>query len=197
MMRILWFNILMLSVGSLVGQEPGLPPRSDVPQTRDYPLVQLSYYMGVEGKTWQEYVELELDEWTPQKDVIISSRLIRISGIPVPGARAPGTPRDKTQSRYPVYRVRREWIVEYAEAATEGESHLFINAAGLPRVTRDILYKDELFGFAHIPGRGWYETRVPAKAYHHWLRHRNDPKPPSDTQPSPSDTQNAPDTRSR
>lgn len=199
MPRILIIITLLLNVSLLHAQEPGLPPSSDVPRTNPVPILRISYYTGGEGAGRQELIQLELDDWTSDKDVLITAKWIAPSQIVSPGARAPRSSRaiDPFKARLSHVPTRRLWVVEYVDAVTEGESHLFIHAVGLPRLSREIRSADDVFGFAHIPSYGWYETGKAARAF----RYRSPPtetqNPADGTLPSPSDTQGPPDTRSR
>ena len=128
-----------------------------------------------------------MEDWTPEKDVIISSKWIAPSGGLAPEYRG----RNNIRNRWANRPIKRQWFVEYADAATQGESHLFIQAAGLPKISREIRSADDMFGFAHIPSYGWYETRKAARAFRYHSQQ-------SDTEdPSPPNTQNPLDTRSR
>lgn len=199
MARILIIFILLLNVSFLHAQEPRLPPSSDVPRTNPVPVLRISYYTGGEGARRQELIHLELEEWTSDKDVLISAKWIAPSGALSPGARGPleSRTRDPFKDRYSRVPTRRHWVVEYVDAVTEGESHLFIHAVGLPRLSREIRSADDVFGFAHIPSYGWYETGKAARAF----RYRSPPtetqNPADGTLPSPSDTQGPSDARSR
>ena len=199
MPRILLIALILLSAFSLRAQEPGAPPSTDVPRADPVPILQLSYYTGVEGARRQELIHLDLVDWTPDKDVLITSEWISPPQIFSPGAKPPRrmAARDPFKARWSRVPTRRHWVVEYVDAVTEGESHLFVHGAGLPRLNREIRSADDVFGFAYIPSYGWYETGKAARA----LRYRSPPintqNPVDGTRPSPSDTQNPPDTRSR
>ena len=198
MIRILTLLTLLAPALSLCAQEGGRPPISNVPRTEPVPVLELSYYAGHEGAGFQEFIRLELDEWTPQKDIIITAKWIPKSGLTSPGANVPRDlrrydPFKRRLSRVPTHR---SWHVEYTDAVTEGESHFFIDAPGLPRISRQIRSADDFLGFAHMPGFGWYEVRAAARAF----RYRTPPEQtenPDTPAPSPSDTQDPFDTRSR
>jgi len=188
-----------LNVGAVDISAGQPPPRPDGPgpdATRNptetprpheaYPVVRLIYYAGYEGHVWKEVALLHLEDWTPQKDVVITSRWIERSGLPVPGAKSPRGLRnvDPFKRRYAYVPIRRVWEVEYADAATEGESHLFVNAPGLPRIRAEILDAHDVLAYLHVPSSGWHQLGQPARAYRDFLESGSD-APPSEPAQAP------------
>lgn len=164
-------------------QPPGPGPQSadSAAALPGFPVVQLIYYAGWEGDGWEENAYFELDEWTPQKDVVITAKWIQPNGLTAPGARAPGeSPQENLRARKrALIPTHRAWTVQYVDALLEGESHLFIRAVGLPKVNHRLYGPEEVISYLHTPD-GWQQLGVAAQAYRHWQLYesKQQPAPP-------------------
>lgn len=139
---------------------PAPAPESHIDPSSVHPILRLNYYAGYEGRRWQEAAEIELVDWTPEKDVIITSKWLPRTGLTSPGARSPEDLGriDPLRRRYARMPIHRRWIVEYIDAVEEGESHLFITAEGFPRVSDRIYAVEDVIVYHHIPSHGWYQV---------------------------------------
>ena len=205
MFRTFVFCFMVCATGVAMAQPPqSLPdPFSPAPEPAEesqnneerrryvYPAIRLIYYAGYEGTRWQEVAYLDLEDWSPDKDVIITADWIPRSGLRSPGANSPRHIRDRDpfKDRYARVPVRRAWSVQYVEAVNEGESHIFVDADGLPRFSQRIYRADDVFSYLHNPHSGWHELGKAAREFRNWQSRR-----PRNQQP---DSQNPFDTRSR
>ena len=141
--------------------EPAAQPASVVPRLR------LTYYINHQ----KEIDIIELKDWSPDKDVIITGKWAQRKVFPVPGARGPDEPRGSSAFAYRRRRVplRRVWEVIYVDASMPGKSHLHVDAVGLPRFSERILGTSDVISFLHVPLHGWHQLGKAERAYRRFL----------------------------
>ena len=168
--------LALCTSSSALAQQPA-PARSS-----DWPRLRVTYY--VDGN--KEVDEIEFKGWAPDKDVVITGKWAQRKIFPVPGARSPDEPRGSSAYAYRRRSVpmRRVWEVVYVDAATQGKSHVIVDAAGLPQFSEQILGANDLIAFHHVPGHGWLQLRKAARAYRYFLQEQ-------------AEAETAPTTRSR
>jgi hypothetical protein len=137
-------------------------PAIQTPHVNIVPRVRITHHMEVESPGWKEFVHLELTEWSPEKDVLITQfwqddELVTLRGTRTQVFR---TPRRYSEG----FRGARRssWKVEYVDAKIENESRLIIEGLGRRYISR-IYGPEDYFRFLWVPSLGWQELGYPAR----------------------------------